>query len=83
MKETPKDSFEEMAGTYWERKETFSKQQERQLVHVVIILANIDDSVLLPTACIGTLSVQPKCSVSPVEIRCYALIKRKFSGTNG
>ena len=37
IKETPKDGFEEMEGMYGERKETFSIQQERQLVHVVII----------------------------------------------
>ena len=59
IKETPNDGFELMEGTYGEWKETFSIQQERQLVHVVIILANINDSVLSPTASVGTLSVKP------------------------
>ena len=39
IEETPKESFEEMEGTYGEPKETFSIQKERQLVHVVIKLA--------------------------------------------
>ena len=39
IEETPKESFEEMEGTYGGRKEMFSIQQERQLVHVVIKLA--------------------------------------------
>ena len=39
IKETPKDGYEEMEGMYGEQKETFSIQQERQLEHVVIVLA--------------------------------------------